>query len=325
MIPEHRLSVLLDEVKDNWISHCLYHNTAASPSLYLDHNCEREDFPTRPVLELKNHTDEVWFVQYSNDGTMLASASKDMTVRIYETKTYKVIYHLEEHQGSGVTHLAWSPDDTKIVTCCSQPENSARIWDVKVRHYITSDKHNLTFQTGQCITYINEFTYPCTTAAWAPSGQHVVIGSQDDKYGCGIWDLEGRQHHNFCEDGSKLRANDLAISPDGQRLVLVTETSVVVFDFTSYEKICEWRSDESKLTSVNISQDSRHMLISMNPDKIKLMDIDTGDVIRSFEGHSQKHFIIRSAFGGAGENFVISGSEGMPFPSPTFFPLCMQY
>jgi WD40 repeat protein len=145
MIPEHRLSVLLDEVKDNWISHCLYHNTAASPSLYLDHNCEREDFPTRPVLELKNHTDEVWFVQYSNDGTMLASASKDMTVRIYETKTYKVIYHLEEHQGSGVTHLAWSPDDTKIVTCCSQPENSARIWDVKVRHYITSDKHNLTF------------------------------------------------------------------------------------------------------------------------------------------------------------------------------------
>jgi WD40 repeat protein len=135
MIPEHRLSVLLDEVKDSWISNCLYHNTASSPSLYLDHNCERDDFPTRPVLELKSHKDEVWYVQYSNDGTMLASASKDTTVRIYETRTYRVLSDLDGHTGSGVTHLAWSPDDTKIITCCSQPENSARIWDVKVRNW----------------------------------------------------------------------------------------------------------------------------------------------------------------------------------------------
>ncbi|KAH8731743.1 WD repeat-containing protein 26 [Phaeosphaeriaceae sp. PMI808] len=294
MIPEHRLSVLLDEVKENWISNCLYHNTASSPSLYLDHNCERDDFPTKAVLELQNHKDEVWFVQYSNDGTMLATASKDTTIFIYETKSYKVLYHLDDHQASGVTHMAWSPDDTKIITCCSQPENSARIWDVK---------------TGVCMQYISDFTYPCTTAAWAPSGKHVVIGSQDEKYGCGIWDLEGRQIHNFCEDGSKIRANDLAISPDGQRLVIVSESSIVVCDLTSYEKRGEWHLSDVKLTSVTVSQDSRHILISMNPDKIKLMEIDTGEVIQTFEAHQQKQFIIRSAFGGADENFVVSGSE----------------
>jgi WD40 repeat protein len=133
MIPEHRLALLLNEVKDNWTDHCRYHNTTASPSLYLHHNCERDDFPTRPVLELKHHKDEVWFLQYSNDGTKLASTSKDMTIIIYETTSYKVLHHLDDHQGSGVTHLAWSPDDTKIITCCSQPENAARIWDVKVQ------------------------------------------------------------------------------------------------------------------------------------------------------------------------------------------------
>jgi hypothetical protein len=52
------------------------------------------------------------------------------------------------------------------------------------------------------------------------------------------------------------------------------------------------------------------MLISMNPDKIRLMEIDTGEVVQSFEGHQQKQFIIRSAFGGANENFIVSGSEG---------------
>jgi WD40 repeat protein len=133
MIPEHRLTVLLDEVKDSWITNCLYHNTTTSPSLYLDHNCERNDFPTKPVHDLKHHKDEVWFVQYSNDGTKLASTSKDTTIIIYDTSSYRVLHQLHEHQDSGITHLAWSPDDTKIVTCCSQPENSARIWDVKVR------------------------------------------------------------------------------------------------------------------------------------------------------------------------------------------------
>jgi len=295
MIPEHRLSVLLDEVKDSWISNCLYHNTTASPSLYLDHNCEQTDFPTKPAFELKNHKDEVWFLQYSNDGSMLATTSKDATIFIYDTKTYRVMYHLDDHQGSGVTRLAWSPDDSKIVTCCAQPENSARIWDVK---------------TGACMQYISDFTYPCTTAAWAPSGKQVIIGSQDDKIGCGIWDLDGRQIHNFCEDGSKLRANDLAISPNGQRLVLITENSIIVFDFASYERICEWQLDDVKLTSVAISADSRHMLISMNPDMIKLMEIDTGEIIRQFDGHHQKNYIIRSAFGGADENFIVSGSEG---------------
>lgn len=161
-----------------------------------------------------------------------------------------------------------------------------------------------------CIAQISEFTYPCTTAAWAPNGKYVVIGSQDDKTGCGVWDIDGRMIHNFSDEHSKIRANDLAISPDGTRLVVVSETSVVVFDFQSYDKICEWREDDVKLTSVNISPDSQRMLISMNPDTIKLMEIDTSEVIKTFYGHSQKEFIIRSSFGGANGNFVVSGSEG---------------
>jgi WD40 repeat protein len=135
-----------------------------------------------------------------------------------------------------------------------------------------------------------------------------VIGSQDVKWGCCVWDLSGHCVHHFEQ---KIRATDLAVSPDGQRLVLILDDRIIVYDFTSYAKICEWHLDGVKLTSVNISQDSRHMLISMNDDKIKLMEIDSGEVIQRFEGQVQKQFIIRSAFGGADENFVVSGSEGM--------------
>lgn len=141
--------------------------------------------------------------------------------------------------------------------------------------------------------------------------RHVVIGSQDDKFGCTVWDLSGFCLHNFGKDIAKLRVNDLAISPNGQRLVILSESSIIVFDFDSYEKIYEWQVDDVKLMSVTISQDSRHMLVSMSQAHIQLMEIDSGKVIHRFEGHQQKDFILRSAFGGADENFVVSGSEGM--------------
>lgn len=61
---------------------------------------------------------------------------------------------------------------------------------------------------------------------------------------------------------------------------------------------------------MTIDKDSRYMLISMNKDKIHLMEIETGELIKEFDGHSQQNFIIRSAFGGADQNFIVSGSEG---------------
>jgi WD40 repeat protein len=121
--------------------------------------------------------------------------------------------------------------------------------------------------------------------------------------------MAGNITHKWVED--TLRVHDLALSPNGQRLVVLLEKRIHVYDFTSYEKIYEWALDGNiKLTSVNISQDSQYMLISMNENKIKLMDIDTGEVVESYSGHVQKQYIIRSAFGGANENFVVSGSEG---------------
>jgi hypothetical protein len=128
-----------------------------------------------------------------------------------------------------------------------------------------------------------------------------------------MWDLKGEKVHDF--DGEEtLRVHDLAISPDGQRLVVLLEKRILVYDFVSYEKLYQWPLERVKLTSVTISQDSRHMLVSMNDDKIALMEIDTGITIRDYMSHVQRQYVIRSTFGGAGEHFVVSGSEGESLP-----------
>jgi WD40 repeat protein len=88
MIPEHRLASLLQQVKQTQISNCLYHNTSNSPSLYSDHMCDRNQFPLMTVVLLSDHSDEVYCVKYSHDGTKMASASKDKTIIIWDVEVW---------------------------------------------------------------------------------------------------------------------------------------------------------------------------------------------------------------------------------------------
>ena len=129
MIPDHRLATLLNDLKDQWVANCRYHNSADSPSLLPDHHCNRDEFQEHGRVE---HTSEVWYIQFSNDGTLLASASKNAKVYIYDTVAFSQVQSLDGHT-SGVGYLAWSPDDSKLITCSSATECAARIWDVRVR------------------------------------------------------------------------------------------------------------------------------------------------------------------------------------------------
>lgn len=132
MIPQHRLAILLDRVKHSQINNCLYHNTAEPPSLYCDHMCDRNDFPLEVSADLTRHSDEVWFCDFSHDGTKLVTAGKDRTVLIYDTSDFTILHRLTEHE-DGVAFASWSPDDTKLITCSQ--DKKARVWNVEVCNF----------------------------------------------------------------------------------------------------------------------------------------------------------------------------------------------
>ncbi|KAL5355646.1 WD40-repeat-containing domain protein [Aspergillus floccosus] len=288
MIPDNRLAILLDHVKQNQINQCLYHNTASPPSLYSDHMCDRSDFPLRTGVELSQHSDEVWYCQFSHDGTKLATAGKDHTVNIYDTSTFAVIHKLMEHD-DGVAHVSWSPDDSKLITCSQ--DNKARVWSV---------------ETGHCLLTINHHQHPVTAAAWAPDGESFVTTSLDlNKQMC-HWSMHGQRLYMW---PAGFRVQDCAITPDGRRLIAAdVEEKIHVYNFITHEE--EYCLPlKSKPTSLAVSKDSRHMLVNLSEGQIQLIDIDTTDVVRRFQGQKQGSYIIRSTFGGAAENFVVSGSE----------------
>ncbi|KAL3435497.1 WD40-repeat-containing domain protein [Aspergillus tetrazonus] len=259
-----------------------------SPSLYSDHMCDRDDFPLGTKLELNKHTDEVWHCQFSHDGTKLVTAGRDSNVIIYDTSTFSVLYILGEHK-NGVAHAVWSPDDTKLITCSR--DSTARVWST---------------ETGRCLLTINKHQEPVTAAVWAPDGESFVTASLDVNSQLCHWNMRGESLYMW---HGGFRVYDCAITPDGRRLIAVdVERKIRVYNFHTHEE--EYILPlKSKATSVVVSRDSRHMLVNLTECQIQLIDIETSEVIRRFQGQKQSTFIIRSTFGGAAENFVVSGSE----------------
>ena len=129
MIPDHRLAVLLDQVKQTQISKCLYHNPQTSPSLFADHICDRSQFPLQTIRELKESTGEVWFLEFSHDGKLLAASGQGETVIIYDVENFSTRHMLKDHTDH-VPYLTWSPDDSNLITCSH--DQRAKVWDVQV-------------------------------------------------------------------------------------------------------------------------------------------------------------------------------------------------
>jgi len=99
------------------------------------------------------------------------------------------------------------------------------------------------------------------------------------------------------------------VSPDGNRLVAMDNaTNIHVYNFMTREP--EYSMDiKVKLTSVEISADSRFLLVGLTTGEAQLWDLEAREVVKTFAGSKGGNYVIRSSFGGANESFVVSGSE----------------
>ena len=163
-------------------------------------------------------------------------------------------------------------------------------------------------QTGELKRTLTRFGEPVSSCVWAPDGQSFVTACLDKERNLCQWNLNGELVYDWSRNH---RLQDLAVSPDGHYLVAMSnETEIYIYNFVTREMESEMDL-KVKLGSVSISQDSKYLLVNKVTGTAEMFDIHTQEPIRVFNsGDPGGNFVIRSAFGGANESFVILGSEG---------------
>uniref|UniRef100_A0A4W6C7D6 WD repeat-containing protein 26 n=1 Tax=Lates calcarifer TaxID=8187 RepID=A0A4W6C7D6_LATCA len=296
MLPPRRLQTLLKQAVELQRERCLYHNTKLdsgldSVSLLLDHACSRKQFPCYTQQILTEHCNEVWFCKFSNDGTKLATGSKDTTVIVWhvnETQQLKLIKTLEGH-AYGVSYLAWSPDDAYLIAC--GPDDCSELWLWNV-------------QTGELRTKMSQsHEDSLTSVAWNPDGKRFVTGGQRGQfYQC---DLDG----NLLDSWEGVRVQCLWCLSDG-RTVLASDTHQRIRGY-NFEDLTDRNivQEDHPIMSFTVSKNGRLALLNVATQGVHLWDLQDRVLVRKYQGVTQGFYTIHSCLGGHNEDFIASGSE----------------
>ncbi|XP_047337162.1 WD repeat-containing protein WDS homolog [Impatiens glandulifera] len=291
-VPERRLEYLVEMAVTAQIDSCIYHNSPDPLSIYRDHKCGRDQIPTETNQILVGHKNEVWFVQFSNNGEYLASSSSDCTAiiwKVLEDGNLILKHTLRSHQ-KPVSFVAWSPNDSMLLTCGNM--EVLKLWDV---------------ETGTCKHTFGNHEFTVSSCAWFPDSKRLVCGSSDEEKGIYMWDCEGNEIRSW--KGTRMpKVLDLAVTPNGEYLISVF--SGIEIRILNTKTNSERVISEERITSLSISADSRFFLVNLNSQEIHMWDVaGKWEKPVKYRGHKQQNYVIRSCFGGLNSSFIASGSE----------------
>ncbi len=159
------------------------------------------------VFTYRGHTETVWALAWSPDGTHIASGGADQLVQVWNASTGHHFFSYTGHT-SVVIGVAWSPDGTRIASGGSW-DNTAQVWNASTGHHLFT-------YTGHTDAVIG--------LAWSPDGTRIVSGSWDNT--AQVWNATNGGDV-FIYTGHTNYVLRVAWSPDGKYIASSSFDSTV--------------------------------------------------------------------------------------------------
>jgi WD40 repeat protein len=235
-----------------------------------------------PVRTLKGHTDAVRAVAWSPDGTQIASASLDTTVRVWNVADGAVRVTLTGHT-DWVFGVTWSPDGTHIAS--GGTDATVRVWDAA---------------SGEEVAVLEGHEDSVTAVAWSPDGALIASGSADQSVR--LWDAASYEELAALEEhGDGVTA--LAWSPDGMLLASAGwDFAVRIWDLSGGAGAADQRAElkavvaekagPQAFTSVAWSPDGTLIAAGCRDRAIHVWAAASEDEVVVLEGHTDDVFAV---------------------------------
>lgn len=228
-------------------------------------------------MTLPAHGEPVSSIALSPNGRILATASWDHTIKLWDSQSGSLIRTLAGH-ASRVLCIAFSPDGRLLASGAGVWDDSDARGELKLWNS----------QSGAEVEQIGAHTGAVTAVAFAPDGASLASGSADTTIN--LWNL--RSH-----SGEVLRGRDgghrglvysVRFSPDGRTLASGgRDKTIRLWDVAGRREKPRSFSESHKggVWSVAFSPDGKTLLTGSWDNTVKLWDLDTGRIQATLKDH----------------------------------------
>lgn len=204
----------------------------------------------------------------SPDGRLVAMASADKTVRIWDVESNREKRRCIGHTAS-LWCVAFSPDGALLLS--GGKDGTLRLWQVETgRELRKFEGHD---DLAACLTF-------------APDGKRALSGGFDGKI-C-LWDIEkGESVADFHFNAEVEYVHHLAFAPDGKRALVCADRRIYLLDAASGKVLRTLEGHSRAVVTADFSPDGRHVLSGSDDGTLRLWDAASGKQVRSFQGHER--------------------------------------
>jgi serine/threonine protein kinase len=215
---------------------------------------------------LDGHSNLVTSVAISPDGTILASASVDGMLKLWNLVTSREIRTLDANSGS--LYAVTITSDGKTLAS-GNGQKTIQLWNLA---------------TGQQIRTLKGHTSSIKSVAITPNGQILVSGSFDGSIK--LWNMTTGKAIRTLQ-GHSQEVKSVAISSNGQTLASGSaDDSIKLWNLITGQEVRTLLGHFSSVNSVAISPDGVTLASGSVDKSIKLWNLATGKEIRTLRGHS---------------------------------------
>ena len=222
---------------------------------------ELQSPPTGLTLQhsLSGHTGVVYSVAWSPDSRLLASASSDKTIRLWDTQTSHLLYIRSGHT-SEVNSVAWSPDGRLLAS--ASDDKTIRLWDT---------------QTFQPLHTFSDHAGAVDSVAWSPDGRLLASASSDSTIR--LWDTQTTQPLHTLS-GHSDRVLSVVWSPDGRLLASASVDSTIrLWEAETGREVRRLERHTGPVSCVSFSGDGRLLASKSGDGTVRFWDVQVWEEV----------------------------------------------